>query len=122
MQVNKQYKDLDPRVIPVLKYIYKSVEDKTKIDEAFELSFDLLATQLHIYYKALDDIVKNGIVRKNKNGDLTESAAVNVLNKAHRNLQGQLSHFGLTPESLSRIRQYGDKTENTSDIINKLLE
>ena len=122
MIIGKKYGKYDIRVQEILKYIYKSVEDKTKIDDAFELSFDLLAAQLHIYYKALDDIMTNGIVYKNRNGEMSESASVKILNKMHRNIQGVLSHFGLTPESLSRIRQYGDKTENTSDIINKLLE
>lgn len=114
MQINRKYKNFDPRVKDVLTYILKSVEDKTKLDEAYELSFDLLATQLHIYYKCLDFILEHGVNES--------SYQIRMLNKAHANIQGQLSHFGLTPEALSRIRQYGDKTESAEDLINKLLE
>ena len=122
MQISRKYKNFDPRVKDVITYIYKSIEDKTRIDDAFELSLDMLAAQLHIYYQALDNIVETGITTHNKKGEKVENPSVNILNKAHRNMQAQLSHFGLTPESLSRIRQYGDKTENAEDLINKLLE
>ena len=118
MTINSRYKNYDKRVIDILKLVYTSVESRSKFDDAWALSFDLLALNLDIYYKMQDKLLEEGALKK----DGRVSPAFKVMNEAQRAIKSQLSQFGLTPEGLSRIRQYGDKTESAEDLINKLLD
>lgn len=118
MTINSRYKNYDKRVIDILKLVYTSVESRSKFDDAWALSFDLLALNLDIYYKMQDKLLTDGALKK----DGGVSPAFKVMNEAQRAIKSQLSQFGLTPEGLSRIRSYGDKTESAEDLINKLLD
>lgn len=117
MTINTRYKDIDDRAKDILKLVYKSIESRTKIDDAYFLSFDILALNLDIFYKMQDKLLNDGALKK----DGGVSPAFKVMNEAQRAIKSQLSQFGLTPEGLSRIRSYGDKSESSEELIEKLL-
>ena len=117
MTINTRYKNYDKRVIDIIKLVYASVESRSKFDDAWALSFDILALNLDIYYKMQDKLLNDGALKK----DGGVSPAFKVMNEAQRQIKSQLSQFGLTPEGLSRIRSYGDKTESSEELIEKLL-
>lgn len=113
----RRYKDYDERVIEMLKVVYNSIESRSKFDNSWYLSFDMLALNLQTYYKMQDKLLSDGPLKK----DGGISPTFKVMNEAQRQIRSILSSFGLTPEGLSRIRSYGDKTESSEELIEKLL-
>ena len=66
VDILKEYTNYSDKTQSYMKRLLKSIEDeKHCIDDAYELSINLIAANVELVIVALEDIKKNGMVPKN---------------------------------------------------------
>lgn len=105
LNINEIYKDYDERVIRYMEFVIKQIEqDYSIVPSSWRVSLDLIADNLMIYFKALDDIKQNGVITYNRNGVATKNPSCNTQNVASQNVIKLLNNFALTPMSKSKMK------------------
>lgn len=114
LNINEIYKDYDERVIRYMEFVIKQIEqDYSIVPSSWRVSLDLIADNLMIYFKALDDIKQNGVITYNRNGVATKNPSCNTQNAASQNVIKLLNNFALTPMSKSKMKNLdADDYEN----------
>lgn len=124
--IQKRYSEYDKRIIDFLNNIYEDVkEHNNKINNYFFVTFDLLANQLLLYFRALDAIKTDAALSTEDSYKRTaKSPNITILNHAHQEIIKILDDYGLSPFASAKIKRL--KNESTDDesaekLLNSLI-
>ena len=106
MEINTIYKDYDKRVQEYMNNVIKCLEqDYGRIPESWRVSLDLIADNYSIYLEAMDNIKKNGLLRKDNQGRTFKNQCVMIMNSAQMQLKDLLKSFAMTPISRAKMKK-----------------
>lgn len=119
--IKSLYKKSDKRIITFLENIISMMQgapDDTKP------VFDMLEAQLSLYYKAKDDINKNGINLTTKpSGNIVKNPAVGTMQQSYSRIIDLMKECGVTKMSRAKLKRIGgDDGETAADILSMLTE
>ena len=123
--IQKRYSEYDKRIIDFLSNIYEDVKDQNnKINNYFFVTFDLLANQLLLYFRALDAINKDASLSTEDSYKRTaKSPNIAILNHAHQEIIKILDDYGLSPFASAKIKRLNknDDDESAEELLNSLI-
>lgn len=118
----ERYKDYDPTVQEYMKMISGAlIEKHGDIPEVYVVSLDILAGNLVIMNKAINNIATDadGIVGKDNYRGEKKSTSLSAFLAAQTNVIKILNSFGWTPMAKSKMKQ-NQEDVNIEDFIEKL--
>ena len=124
MRINKQniiasFQGYDTRVIDFLSYVIEDLKQLgIKINNYTLIVFQLLATQLTIYFKSLDCIKSVTNITNENNRTIPE---LNTLNKAHAEILRLLDKIGLSPLERAKIDKLNQNTTTKEEAAEDTL-
>lgn len=121
----KSFDDYEERVLDFLEYVLDELKSKERDVNNYTLVIlQLLAAQLSIYFKAMDEVEHNvtetndtkyGTIRKIK-------PEVVVFNQAHKEITRLLDKLGMSPLERAKIKKLNtNDDESAQDILEDLL-
>ena len=124
--IQKRYSEYDKRIIDFLSNIYEDVkEQNNKINNYFFVTFDLLANQLLLYFRALDAIKTDAALSTEDNYKrLAKSPNIAILNRAHQEIMKILDDYGLSPFASAKIKRLKNEStddESAEELLNSLI-
>ena len=124
--IQKRYFEYDKRIIDFLSNIYEDVkEHNNKINNYFFVTFDLLANQLLLYFRALDAINNDAALSTEDNYKrLSKSPNIAILNHAHQEIMKILDDYGLSPFASAKIKRLKNEStddESAEELLNSLI-
>lgn len=123
--IQKRYSEYDKRIIDFLNNIYEDVKDHNKINNYFFVTFDLLANQLLLYFRALDAIKTDASLSTEDSYKRTaKSPNIAILNHAHQEIIKILDDYGLSPFASAKIKRLKNESANDEDtkmIVDRLI-
>ena len=124
--IQKRYSEYDKRIIDFLSNIYEDVKDQNnKINNYFFVTFDLLANQLLLYFRALDAINKDASLSTEDSYKRTaKSPNIAILNHAHQEIMKILDDYGLSPFASAKIKRLKNEStddESAEELLNSLI-
>ena len=124
--IQKRYAEYDDRIIDFLNNIYEDVKDHSnKINNYFFVTFDLLANQLLLYFRALDAIKTDSTLSTEDSYKRTaKSPNIAILNHAHQEIIKILDDYGLSPFASAKIKRLKNESANDEDtkmIVDRLI-
>ena len=124
--IQKRYSEYDKRIIDFLSNIYEDVkEQNNKINNYFFVTFDLLANQLLLYFRALDAINNDATLSTEDNYKrLAKSPNIAILNHAHQEIMKILDDYGLSPFASAKIKRLKNEStddESAEELLNSLI-
>lgn len=120
LDVKTIYKDYDQRVINYMECVVMQIEtDYTIVPSSWRVSLDLIADNLMIYFKAIDDIKLNGVIHYDKNGIAHKNPSCALQNVANQNVIKLLNNFALTPMSKSKMKNLD--SDDYENVLSNLL-
>ena len=124
--LQKRYSEYDKRIIDFLSNIYEDVkEQNNKINNYFFVTFDLLANQLLLYFRALDAINNDAALSTEDNYKrLSKSPNIAILNHAHQEIMKILDDYGLSPFASAKIKRLKNEStddESAEELLNSLI-
>ena len=125
--ISNRYKDYDPRIIDFLNNIYEDVrESNPKINNYFFVTFDLLANQLLLYFRALDAINNDAALStEDSYRRQAKNPCIAILNHAHQEIMKILDDYGLSPfasAKIKRLNNTNDDDESAEQLLKELIE
>ena len=124
--IQKRYSEYDDRIIDFLNNIYEDVKDQNnKINNYFFVTFDLLANQLLLYFRALDAIKTDATLSTEDSYKRTaKSPNIAILNHAHQEIIKILDDYGLSPFASAKIKRLKNESandESAEELLNSLI-
>ena len=123
--IQKRYSEYDDRIIDFLNNIYEDVKDHNKINNYFFVTFDLLANQLLLYFRALDAIKTDATLSTEDSYKRTaKSPNIAILNHAHQEIIKILDDYGLSPFASAKIKRLKNESANDEDakmLVDRLI-
>ena len=124
--IQKRYSEYDKRIIDFLSNIYEDVkEQNNKINNYFFVTFDLLANQLLLYFRALDAINNDAALSTEDSYKRTaKSPNIAILNHAHQEIMKILNDYGLSPFASAKIKRLKNEStddESAAELLNSLI-
>ena len=124
--IQKRYSEYDKRIIDFLSNIYEDVkEQNNKINNYFFVTFDLLANQLLLYFRALDAINNDAALSTEDSYKRTaKSPNIAILNHAHQEIMKILDDYGLSPFASAKIKRLKNEStddESAAELLNNLI-
>ena len=124
--IQKRYSEYDDRIIDFLNNIYEDVkEQNNKINNYFFVTFDLLANQLLLYFRALDAIKTDATLSTEDSYKRTaKSPNIAILNHAHQEIIKILDDYGLSPFASAKIKRLKNEStddESAEELLNSLI-
>lgn len=124
--ISNRYKDYDKRIIEFLNNIYEDVrESNPKINNYFFVTYDLLANQLLLYFRALDAIKQDtNLSTEDSYKRQAKSPNIAILNHAHQEIMKILDDYGLSPFASAKIKRLNnvDDSESAEQLLKELTE
>jgi phage terminase small subunit len=124
--ISNRYKDYDQRIIDFLNNIYEDVrENNSKINNYFFVTFDLLANQLLLYFRALDAINNDAALStEDSYKRQAKSPNIAILNHAHQEIMKILDDYGLSPFASAKIKRLNnvDDSESAQELLENLIK
>lgn len=125
--ISKRYAKYGERIIDFLNNIYEDVknEHKNNINNYFFVTFDLLANQLLLYYRALDAINKDAALStEDSYKRQAKSPNIAIMNHAHQEIMKILDDYGLSPFASAKIKRLnnGDDDGSAEELLKSLTE
>lgn len=117
-KILERYKDKREEIQEYMKFFIESLTEKYNgVPETFLVSLDMLAFNLDVMFKSMDEMKEKGMGEKDRYHGEKKSAAMQSFFNSQNYIHKLISYFGFTPMSKSKIK------ENTSkkDVV-KVLE
>lgn len=132
MKINKKnilasFVNYDERTQDMLSYIVSQLSKQDKdINEYGLVVLQMIAIQYEIYFKALDDVIRDGIVNSTQVGDRTinqPKPQLDALQKADTKISKLLKDLGLSPLEKAKIKKLNksDDDESGKELLNSLI-
>ena len=121
--LSERYDEYDKRVIDFLVNITKSIKDKESNDEYYYCMYDLLAMQLHLYFKSCDQLMQiKELTSEDNYKRLAKSPLVSILQKCHTQILDIMQKLSLSPFEQARLKRVKiDDDQSAEEILNKLI-
>lgn len=131
MKINKKnilgsFETYDQRTQDMMENIVKQLakQDKEVNDYALVI-LQLVAVQFEIYFKALDDVNRDGIVNSTQVGDRTinqPKPQLEALQKSNTQITRLLDKLGISPLESAKIKKLNKSDDqDSSDLLDKLI-
>lgn len=110
---DKQVQDYMQNVIDCLKQDYKN------IPSSWRISLDLIADNYAIYLKAKNDVMENGLLRKDTQNRTFKNQSFSLMMATQNVIMRLLSSFGLSPMSKSKMKNMDTDDFDIEDLLNE---
>ena len=110
---DKQVQDYMQNVIDCLKQDYKN------IPSSWRISLDLIADNYAIYRKAKNDVMENGLLRKDTQNRTFKNQSFSLMMATQNVIMRLLSSFGLSPMSKSKMKNMDTEDFGIEDLLNE---
>ena len=110
---DKQVQDYMQNVIDCLKQDYKN------IPSSWRISLDLIADNYAIYLKAKNDVMENGLLRKDTQNRTFKNQSFSLMMATQNVIMRLLSSFGLSPMSKSKMKNMDTDDFGIEDLLNE---
>ena len=125
--IEETYKDYDVRVKTFLSRVYEDVvNDKSNvINNYFYCCLDLLATQLHLYFMAIDVIeAEKSLSSEDSYKRVSKNPCIAILNHAHQEILNIMQKLSLSPLDKAKLNRLnrGEDNESAEELLNSLIE
>ena len=110
---DKQVQDYMQNVIDCLKQDYKN------IPSSWRISLDLIADNYAIYLKAKNDVMENGLLRKDTQNRTFKNQSFSLMMATQNVIMRLLSSFGLSPMSKSKMKNMDTEDFGIEDLLNE---
>lgn len=117
------YSEYDNRVIEYLENVLCDIKDsKGVINNYTKCIFDLLATQLQIYYASVDQLMKlSDLTSEDSYRRVSKSPVVSILNKSHSNILDVLNKLSLSPFESAKLKKLNKDDDTDENLLDKLI-
>ena len=110
---DKQVQEYMQNVIDCLKQDYKN------IPSSWRISLDLIADNYAIYLKAKNDVMENGLLRKDNQNRTFKNQSFSLMMATQNVIMRFLSSFGLSPMSKSKMKNMDTEDFGIEDLLNE---
>lgn len=117
MDLDNRYDNYSEYVRQIIKYLTKDVE----LHENYILTLDLIADNLDMYYKAKEDILKNGFAIVNERNQTVKNPAVQIMNSTQQMITKLLSSFPAAPMTKVKINKLNSLIINSESELEEFL-
>lgn len=101
-----------------MKYFISTLLEKYgEINESFIVSLDLLAMNLEVLFKSVDEMKEKGMSETDKYRGEKKSGAMQAFFNSQNYIHKLIANFGFTPAAKSKIRENTEEGE-----VKKFLE
>lgn len=113
-----RYESKRDEIKEYMKYFVESLEEKyEKVPEAFVVSLDMLAFNLEVLFKSMDEMKDKGMTEVDKYRGEKKSAAMQSFFNSQNYIHKLIASFGFTPAAKSKIKENQDAGD-----VQKFLE
>ena len=132
MKINKKnilasFENYDQRTQDMMENIVKQLAKQEKeVNDYALVILQLVAVQFEIYFKALDDVIRDGIVNSTQVGDRTinqPKPQLEALQKSNTQITRLLDKIGISPLEAAKIKKLNknDDEESGAELLNSLI-
>lgn len=108
----ERYSSYRGEIQEYMKYFIKSLADKQgEVNETFILSLDLLALNLDVMFKAVDEMKDKGMTETDKYRGEKKSGAMQAFFNSQNFIHKILANFGMQPMAKSKMKDTHDKLD-----------
>lgn len=105
MEAKKIYKDYDIKVQEYMQNVIDCLkQDYKEIPASWRISLDLIADNYAIYLQAKNNVLNEGLIRKDNHGRTFKNQSFPLMLNTQAYIIKLLSNFGLTPMSKSKMK------------------
>lgn len=132
MKINKKnilasFENYDQRTQDMMENIVKQLAKQEKeVNDYALVILQLVAVQFEIYFKALDDVIRDGIVNSTQVGDRIinqPKPQLEALQKSNTQITRLLDKIGISPLEAAKIKKLNknDDEESGAELLNSLI-
>lgn len=132
MKINKKnilasFENYDQRTQDMMENIVKQLAKQEKeVNDYALVILQLVAVQFEIYFKALDDVIRDGIVNSTQVGDRTinqPKPQLEALQKSNTQITRLLDKIGISPLEAAKIKKLNkvDSEEESQNLYKELI-
>ena len=105
--VKKNYAKYRPEIRDYMQLVVDNLlEHNGKIDPSYKIGLDLMAMNLELMLRAMDDIMKEGLEQKDYNNRVVKNRSLQVFNTAQSYLIKLINQFGCTPNGKKKLKMF----------------
>ena len=123
--IQKTYEGYDDRVLVFMSRVYEDcINNNNKLSNYFYCCLDLLASQLKLYFIALDIIdEQKKISSEDSYRRISKDPSISVLNKCHEQILNILAKLSLSPFEQAKLKRLNknDDNELAEELLNSLI-
>lgn len=123
--IQKTYEGYDDRVLVFMSRVYEDcINNNNKLSNYFYCCLDLLASQLKLYFIALDIIdEQKKISSEDSYRRISKDPSISVLNKCHEQILNILAKLSLSPFEQAKLKRLNktDDDESAEELLNSLI-
>lgn len=115
--VKTRYKNYRKEIREYMDFFIRNLIEKYgEVNESYVVSLDLLALNLDVMFKAVDEMREKGMTENDKYRGEKKSGAMQAFFNSQNYIHKLIASFGFTPSSKSKIRE----TQTSADIARYL--
>ena len=117
-KILKRYSSYRKEIQEYMKYFISTLLEKYgEINESFIVSLDLLAMNLEVLFKSVDEMKEKGMSETDKYRGEKKSGAMQAFFNSQNYIHKLIANFGFTPAAKSKIHENTEEGE-----VKKFLE
>lgn len=118
MDAKKIYKDYDVKVQEYMQNVIDCLrQDYKEIPSSWRVSLDLIADNYAIYLEAKNNVLTQGLIRKDAHGRTFKNQSFPLMMNTQQILIKLLQSFALTPVSKSKMKALDTDDDLFQDLI-----
>lgn len=118
MEAKKIYKDYDEKVQEYMQNVIDCLkQDYKEIPASWRISLDLIADNYAIYLQAKNNVLKEGLIRKDSHGRTFKNQSFPLMMNTQNIIMKLLSSFALTPMSKSKMKSIDTDNFDIEDLL-----
>lgn len=118
MEAKKIYKDYDEKVQEYMQNVIDCLkQDYKEIPASWRISLDLIADNYAIYLEAKNNVLKEGLIRKDSHGRTFKNQSFPLMMNTQNIIMKLLSSFALTPMSKSKMKSIDTDNFDIEDLL-----
>lgn len=111
-EILKRYSSYRSEIQEYMKYFVNTLVEKYgEVNESFLVSLDLLALNLEVLFKAVDEMKDKGMTETDKYRGEKKSGAMQAFFNSQTYIHKLIASFGFTPAAKSKIRENQDAAD-----------
>jgi len=111
-KILNRYKTYRAEIQEYMKFFINSLIEKYgEVNESFLVSLDLLALNLDVLFKSVDEMKSKGMTENDKYRGEKKSGAMQAFFNSQNYIHKLIASFGFTPAAKSKIRENQDAAD-----------